>query len=96
MAKADKTPTDLRGAAMRTYRRPPTPARVLVVEPVACPAIHEVAAECVTARAQLIKTLVAEHCPHRPVPPMAGTAAIGAVVRLPATAHRGGPGARPR
>ncbi|HEY9525239.1 MAG TPA: hypothetical protein VIR33_18515 [Thermopolyspora sp.] len=43
-------------------------------------------AECVTALAQLMEALVAERRPDRPVPPMAGTAAIGAVVRLLAVA----------
>ncbi len=36
--------------------------------------------------AQLMEALVAERRPDRPVPPMAGTAAIGAVVHLLATA----------
>jgi hypothetical protein len=36
--------------------------------------------------AQLMEALVAGRRPDRPVPPMAGTAAIGAVVHLPATA----------
>ncbi|MFE7978362.1 hypothetical protein [Streptomyces shenzhenensis] len=35
---------------------------------------------------QLTEALVAERLPDRPVPPMAGTAATGAVVHLPATA----------
>ncbi len=35
--------------------------------------------------AQLMKALVAERRPDRPVPPLAGTAAIGAVVHLLAT-----------
>ena len=42
--------------------------------------------------AQLIEALVAERRPDRPVPPMAGTAAIGAVAHLLATCHRGGRG----
>jgi hypothetical protein len=33
-----------------------------------------------------MEALVAERRPDRPVPPMAGAAVIGAVVRLPATA----------
>jgi hypothetical protein len=33
-----------------------------------------------------MEALVAERRPNRPVPPMAGTAAIGSVVRLPAAA----------
>ncbi|MER5548971.1 hypothetical protein [Streptomyces sp. NPDC002589] len=41
---------------------------------------------CLTAWAQLMEALVAERRPDRPVPPMAGTAAIGAVVQLPANA----------
>ncbi|MFI2183875.1 hypothetical protein [Streptomyces sioyaensis] len=53
---------------------------------VACPAIRKVRAECLTAWAQLMEALVAEHRPARPVPPMAGTVAIGAVVHLLATA----------
>jgi hypothetical protein len=36
--------------------------------------------------ARLMEALVAESRPDRPVPPMAGTAAIGAVVHLLATA----------
>ena len=36
--------------------------------------------------AQLMEALVAERRPDRPVPPMAGTAAIGAVVHLLGTA----------
>ena len=42
--------------------------------------------------AQLMEALVAERRPDRPVPPMAGTAAIAAVVHLLATAIGGGPG----
>jgi hypothetical protein len=53
---------------------PPTLARALVVESVACPAIRKVRAECLTAWAQLMEALVAERRPDRPVPPMAGTA----------------------
>jgi hypothetical protein len=60
-----------------------------VVESVACPAIRKVGAECLTAWAQLMEALVAERRPDRPVPPMAGTAAIGAVVHLPAAAEEG-------
>jgi hypothetical protein len=60
---------------MLTYCRPlatnPGPARALVVESVACPAIRKVRAEYLTAWA-----------PPRP----SGTAAIGAVVHLLATA----------
>jgi uncharacterized metal-binding protein len=36
--------------------------------------------------AQLMEALVSRHRPDRPVPPMAGTAAVGAVVHLLATA----------
>jgi hypothetical protein len=39
-----------------------------------------------------MEALVAERRPDRPVPPMAGTAAIGAVVRLPAAAIEEGRG----
>jgi hypothetical protein len=60
--------------------------REFQVEPVACPAIRKVWAECLTAWSQLVEALVAERRPDRPVPSMAGTAAIGAVVHLPATA----------
>ncbi|MFC9916798.1 hypothetical protein, partial [Streptomyces sp. NPDC127197] len=56
---------------------------MLVVESVACPAIRKVRVECLTAWSQLMAALVAERRPDRPVPPTAGTAAIGAVVRLP-------------
>lgn len=62
---------------------------MLVVESVACPAIRKVRAECLMAWAQLIEALVAERRPDRPVPPMAGTAAIGAVVHLPRRAGSG-------
>jgi hypothetical protein len=41
---------------------------------------------CVAGWTQLMEGLVAECRPDRPVPPMAGTAAIGAVVHLLATA----------
>ena len=37
-------------------------------------------------RAELMEALVAERRPDRPVPPMAGTVVIGAVVHLLATA----------
>ncbi|MFJ7494522.1 hypothetical protein ACIQZB_25600 [Streptomyces sp. NPDC097727] len=40
--------------------------------------------------AQLMKALVAGRRPDRPVPPMAGTSAIGAVVHLPASAIKEG------
>jgi hypothetical protein len=60
--------------------------REFQAESVACPAIRKVRAECLTAWAQLMEALVAERRPGRPVPPMAGTAAIGAVVHLLATA----------
>ncbi len=43
-------------------------------------------AEFLTAWAQLTEALVAERRPDRPVLPMAGTAAMGAVVHLLATA----------
>jgi len=39
-----------------------------------------------------LAALVAERRPDRPVPPMAGTAAIGAVVHLPVTAIEEGRG----
>ncbi|MGW3661498.1 hypothetical protein ACWD6R_40485 [Streptomyces sp. NPDC005151] len=65
----------MQNAAMRTYCR-------LVAESVACPAIRKVRAGCLTAWAQLMAALVAERRPDRPAPPMAGTAAIGAVVHL--------------
>ncbi|WP_157530899.1 hypothetical protein [Microtetraspora niveoalba] len=71
-----------RSAAGRQSR----PGRALVVESVACPALGKVRAECLTAWAQLIEALIAERRPDRPVPPMVGTAAIGAVVHLLATA----------
>ncbi|WP_328756076.1 hypothetical protein [Streptomyces sp. NBC_00271] len=64
----------------------PGPALALVVESVACPAIRKVTGECLTAWAQLMEALVAERRPDRPVPPMGGTVAIGAIVYLPATA----------
>ncbi|MFV5993759.1 hypothetical protein ACNPQM_15240 [Streptomyces sp. NPDC056231] len=48
--------------------------------------IRKVRAECLTAWAQLMEALVAERRPDRPVPLVAGTAAIGAAVHLPATA----------
>ena len=57
-----------------------------MVESVACPAIRKIRAECLTAWAQLMEALVAERRPDRPVPPMAGTAAVGAVVHLLTTA----------
>ncbi|WP_176739917.1 hypothetical protein [Streptomyces sp. Ncost-T10-10d] len=57
-----------------------------MVESVACPAIRKTGAECLTAWAQLMEALVAERRPDRPVPPMAGTGAIGAVVHLLASA----------
>jgi hypothetical protein len=80
----------MRNAAMRTYYQllaaNPGPARALVVESFACPAIRKVRAECLAAWTQLMEALVAECRPDRPVPPMAGTAAIGAVVHLLATA----------
>lgn len=69
----------------------PGPARALLVESVACPAIRKVRAECLTAWAQLRKALVAERRPGRPVPPMAGTAAIGGCASA-GHRHRGGPG----
>ena len=53
-----------------------------MVESDACPAIRSVRAECLTAWAQLVEALVAERRPDRP----AGTAAIGAMVHLSATA----------
>jgi hypothetical protein len=62
------------------------PAGALVVESVACPAIRKVRAECLTAWARLMEALVAERRPGRPVPPISGTAAVGAVVHLLATA----------
>jgi hypothetical protein len=40
----------------------------------------------VTRSGDIDRALVAERRPNRPVPPMAGTAAVGAVVHLPATA----------
>ena len=43
-------------------------------------------AECLAAWTQLMEALVAEGRPDRTVPPIAGTAAIGAVVHLLATA----------
>lgn len=58
-------------------------------------AIRKVRAGCLTAWAQLMvapAALVAERRPDRPVPPMAGTAAIGAVVHLPAAAIEVGRG----
>ncbi|MET7356169.1 hypothetical protein [Streptomyces mirabilis] len=64
----------------------PGPALALVVESVACPAIRKVTGECLTAWAQLMEALVAEGRPDRPIPPMGGTVAIGAIVYLPATA----------
>lgn len=64
----------------------PGPALALVVESVACPAIRKVTSECLTAWAQLMEALVAERRPDRPVPPMGGTVAIGAIMHLPATA----------
>ncbi|WP_327706868.1 hypothetical protein OG530_39375 [Streptomyces decoyicus] len=67
-------------------RTSPGPARALVVESVACPAIRKVRAECLTAWAQQMDVLVAERRPDRSAPPMAGTAAIEAVVHLPAAA----------
>lgn len=70
----------------------PGPARALVVESVACPAIRKVRAGYLKAWAQLMEVLVAERRPDRPVPPMAGTAAIGAVVHLPAAAIEEGRG----
>ncbi|MDH6127002.1 hypothetical protein [Kitasatospora sp. GP82] len=63
-----------------------------MVESVACPAIRKGRAECLTAWAQLMEALVAERCPDRPVPPMAGTAAIEAVVHLLAAAIEEGRG----
>jgi hypothetical protein len=42
------------------------------------------------AWAQLMEALVAERRPGRPVPPMTGTAAVGAVVHLLATADEEG------
>ncbi|MEV5383578.1 hypothetical protein [Streptomyces sp. NPDC052721] len=58
----------------------------LVAESAACPAIRKVRVECLTAWAQLMESPVAERRPDRPVPSVAATAAIGAVVRLPAAA----------
>ncbi|MFG2025213.1 hypothetical protein [Streptomyces sp. NPDC048825] len=76
-------PRGMLNAAMRTYCRllaaNTGPARALVVESVACPAIRTVRVECLTASSQLMAALAAERRPDRPVPPMAGTAAIGAV-----------------
>ncbi|MER6177490.1 hypothetical protein [Streptosporangium sp. NPDC001681] len=51
---------------------------------------RKVRAECLTAWTQLMEALVAGRRPDRPVPPMAGTAAIGAVVHLLATAIQEG------
>src|SRR5437773_3457323 len=65
--------------------RHPGPAQTLVVEWVGCPAIGKVRAEFLTAWAQLMEALVAERRPDRPVAPIAGTAAVGAVVHLLAT-----------
>ncbi|MFF9541577.1 hypothetical protein ACF1BU_36645 [Streptomyces sp. NPDC014724] len=70
---------------------PPTPARALVGESVACPAIRKARAGCLTAWAQPMEALVAERRPDRTVPSMAGTAAIGAVASA-GRRHRGGPG----
>lgn len=42
-------------------------------------------AECLTTWARLMRVLAGRR-PDRPVPPMVGTAAIGTVVHLPATA----------
>lgn len=64
----------------------PGPALALVVESVACPAIRKVTGRVPHGMAQLMEALVAERRPDRPVPPMGGTVAIGAIVHLPATA----------
>jgi hypothetical protein len=81
-------------AAMRTYCRllAANPARALVVESVACPAIRKVRAECLTAWAQLMEALVAERRPDRAGTADGRTAAIGAVVHLLATAIEEGRG----
>jgi hypothetical protein len=71
---------------LRSAAPPKSPARVLVVESVACPGIRNVRAVCLTAWAQLMEALVAECHPDRPVPSMTGTGAIGAVVHLLDTA----------
>ncbi|MFB7007423.1 MULTISPECIES: hypothetical protein [unclassified Streptomyces] len=63
-----------------------------MAESLACPAIRKVRAGCLTAWAQLMEVLVAERRPDPPVPSMAGPAAIGAVVHLPAAAIEEGRG----
>ena len=78
------------GSAMRTYcallAANPGPARALIVESAACPAIRTARSRGLASWAQLLETLALERRPDEPVPAMAGTAAIGAVVHLLGTA----------